>query len=202
MSNLDPKATKSIARTQLVDEENVSAMFEFAAVTVVDINNQKVFRGVTFGLARRFSIAKTDSIDIVIDPQAIPEEKSFVLLPFVFSAIGGGPVNIDIYFGTTSSEDGTLWETINRDTTSPNTADTTVRFNPTISDPGTKLALEYQIQSNGTAAVAAIGGAVKEDFILRLRKDGKYLIRATNIDTVDDVQCTVASDFFEVAEGI
>lgn len=175
--------------------------FQFGGFVVTDINNQKVLQGVTFGLAKRFSIAKSASVDIVLDPQAVSEEKDLILLPFVFQAFGGGPVNIDIYFGATSSENGTLWESTNRDNLSSNTANTTVRFNPTVSEDGTKMPLEYQIQSNGVPAVAAIGGAVAEDFITRLRKDGKYLIRLTNIDTVDGVVCTIATDFFEVEEG-
>jgi hypothetical protein len=184
------------------DAPNISAFgFEFGAITTVSINDQKVFQGVAFGYAKRFSIGSEGVADIVIDPRAVPAEKSFILLPFKFQASGGGPVEIDLYAGTVSTETGTLWGEINRDGTSANTADTIVRLNPTISNIGTKLPIEYEIQSNGIPAVAAIGGAVSEDFILRLDKSVKYLIRLTNIDTAI-LRCTFAGNIFEVAEGI
>lgn len=184
------------------DAPNVAAFgFRFGAITTVGINDQKVFQGVTFGYAKRFVLASEAVANIVIDPQLIPAEKSFVLLPFSFQASGGGPVNIDLFFGTDSDDNGAIWEGVNRDATSFNSPDTIIRHNPTINDVGTQLPLEYQIQSNGIPAVAAIAGGVSEDFIFRLRKDGKYLIRLTNTDTAE-LQLTFAADFFEVAEGL
>lgn len=175
--------------------------FQFGGFIVTKIENQKVLQGVTFGWSKRFVIAKSSSVDIIIDPTSIPSEKNFIILPIRFQAALAGPVNVDIYFGATASDDGTLWEGLNRDALSSNTPATIIRFEPTVSDDGTKLPLEYQIPSNGTPAVASVAGAVEEDFISRLRTDGKYLIRLSNIDTVNGANCTLATDIFEVEEG-
>jgi hypothetical protein len=175
--------------------------FQYGGFFVTKIENQKVFQGVVFGWSKRFVIAKSGSVDIIIDPTAIPEEKDFIILPIKFQGALAGPINVDIYFGATADNDGTEWEGINRDALSLNTPATIVRFEPTVSDPGTKIPLEYQIPSNGTAAVTSVAGAVEEDFISRLRTDGKYLIRLTNLDTVNAAQCQFSTDIFEVEEG-
>ncbi len=198
--SLPERSKNSIARTAITDESGVSAMFTHAAVTTVDINSEKVFKGLAFGTSKRISFPATPGlVSITFDSQAVTKDK-VVLLPMSFKAFGAGPVNIDIYFGGTYGDDGTLIDVFNRDNESANTPKSILRLNPTITTKGLKLPPEFVIFSNGTPAVTSIGGEVIGDFISLLRKDGKYLIELSNQDN------TIANgwfglDFFEVNKG-
>lgn len=202
--SLDPNAKESIPRTMLTDEKGNSAMFEYAAVTTVDINNQKVFRGVSYTWSRRFTVPSSavggGILDIVINPTCIPSEKLFVALPVSFIAFGAGPINVDIYFGTSSDEDGTLWLGTNRDFRIEEPACTKIRLSPTINDPGIKTPLEFMIPSDGVPAVASFGGQVEENLISIGRKDGKYMFRFTNTEA-NPASCLFSFDIFEATEG-
>jgi hypothetical protein len=175
--------------------------FEFGALTTVDINSQKVFQGVTFGATKRLTYPKSPGlVNIVFDGTAVTKEK-LVLLPVNFNAAGAGPIHIDIYFGGTYGDDGTVIECFNRDNESLVTCDSEIRLNPTITSKGTKLPGEFIILSNGTPAVATLGGEVIDNFISLLRKDGKYLIELSNQDTVTAAVGWIGLDFFEVDES-
>lgn len=173
--------------------------FEFDATTVVDINSQKVFRDAAFSWSKRFSIAGLATVDIVIDPQAIAP-KIGVVLPVSFKAIGAGPINIDFYFGTDANEDGTLWVGGNRDNRSSTTPSAVIRLSPTINNSGTKLPFEFLLMSNGTAAVATVGGEAKDDLIFIPRLDGKYMFRLMNTENAV-AQCSFAMTMFEAEKG-
>lgn len=173
--------------------------FEFDAIATVDINSQKVFRDVAFSWSKRFSIAGLATVDIVIDPQAIAP-KIGVVLPITFKAIGAGPINIDFYFGTDSDDDGTLWSGGNRDNRSSTPTNTVVRLSPTINSDGTRLPFEFLLMSNGTAAVATVGGEAKDDLIFIPRLDGKYMFRLINTENAV-AQCSFAMTIFEAEIG-
>lgn len=173
-----------------------NAVFPFRAVTTVDINSQKVFEGVAFGLTKRVTYTAATLTNITFDAQAVTKDR-VVLLPISFKAFGAGPINIDVYFGGDYSDNGTQVGCFNRDGENSNTCDSIVRLNPTINTKGTKLPLEFVILSNGTPAVASLGGDVIDDFITLLRKDGKYLIELDNTDSVDAVGW-FGMNFFEV----
>lgn len=158
--------------------------FQFGAQTTVDINSQKVFEGVAFGATKRVTFpAASGLVNIVFDPTAVTTEK-LVLLPISFSAFGAGPIHIDVYFGGEYGADGTEIECYNRDNESLNTCKSVIRLNPTVTTKGTKLPIEFIILSDGTPAIASLGGEVIDDFITLLRKDGKYLIECANQDSV------------------
>lgn len=171
--------------------------FKYGAKTIVDINSQKVFEGVCFSWSRRFVLPSSGDVPIVVDPTGISGEKSSVVLPTKFVAVGGGPIFIDLYFGTDSDEDGTLWAGGNRDNNLTTAPETTVRFDPTINDYGTKTPFETMIPSNGVSAVASFGGQSLESLIFRARTDGKYTFRVLNQEATA-VNCLFAMTVFEV----
>jgi hypothetical protein len=45
-----------------------------------------------------------------------------------------------------------------------------------------QLSPEFEIFSDGVAAVAVLGGEINEEFVFNARKDGKYMLRLTNIE--------------------
>lgn len=172
---------------------------QFGSNVTLDTFNNRVFKHEVFAISKRIAIAKNTSIDIVIDPTengTFPQD-DFVLLPIFAQATGGGPVNIDIYAGSDTDPDGTLIESVDRNTDGALTAHTVIRQDPTINDIGTKLPVEFQIPSNGTAAVSEIGGSTKDNFILIPRKDIRYLFRFTNVDTVANVTLVFTVNWFE-----
>jgi len=168
-------------------------------VVVIDTFNNKVLNHEIFSISKRFTIAKSSSITIVIDPiengPFIKED--FQFLPLFIQAAGGGPVNIDLYAGVDSDTDGTIWESIDRNTVDPLTAHIVTRLNPTINNIGLKVPTEFQIPSNGTPATSTIGGEVKENFLLVPRKDIRYAFILENLDAVTAVNCIFAFNWIE-----
>lgn len=190
-----------MAHNPILLSDMLKTYFNFGALTTVDINSQKVFQGVSFGTSKRITYPKATGLtNIVFDGTAVTKDK-LVLLPINFNAFGAGPIHIDIYFGGTYGDDGTLIDCYNRDNESSNTCDSVVRLNPTITTKGTKLPPEFIILSNGTPAVASLGGEVIDNFASLLRKDGKYLIELANQDTGVDAFGWFGLDFFEVDES-
>lgn len=153
----------------------------FGSISAIDIAEDRVLLGKTFSIAKRHTLALSSTNDIVIDPTSCSCDY-LIFQPVAFKAFGAGPINIDMYFGVNSDEDGTLWQSINRDNTSANTSPVVVRLNPTINDPGTKLPVEFTVFSNGTAAVATAGGETREGLIFNARQDGKYMFRVINTE--------------------
>jgi len=178
-----------------------AATFEFAAVTTVDINSQKVFRDVAFSWSKRFTIGASATVNIVIDPTALGADIVPVVLPVNFTAVEAGPINIDLYFGTDSDEDGTLIVGGNRDNRSSTVPVVTVRLAPTINDDGTKTPFEAMIPSDGVAAVSSFGGQSKDDLIFIARKDGKYMFRLINTENAV-AQASIAMTIFEAIKGV
>lgn len=175
--------------------------FEFNAQAVVDVNSQKVFRGVAWSWSRRFTLPASAEQNIVIDPTAIPAGTMAVVLPVSFIGFGAGPINIDMYFGTTAAEGGTLWTAGNRDhriTTQPATV---IRYNPNVSELGTKLPFEFMVPSDGVPANATLGGDTKDDLISIARTDGKYAFNLTNTEA-NPASCAFAITIFEVIPGV
>jgi hypothetical protein len=177
-----------------------NAAFEYGAVTTVDINSQKVFDDVTFAFSRRFAIGSSATVDIVVDPTAIPSGKILVVLPVGFTVFGAGPINIDLYIGTDADADGTLWVAGNRDTRSSTTSDTIMRLNPTINNAGTKTPFEFLVPSDGVPAVASFGGQSKDDLILIADISQKYMFRLVNTEA-NAASALISFSFFEIEEA-
>lgn len=177
-----------------------AAAFPFAAITTVDINSQKVFKDVAFSWSKRFTVGASATVDIVIDPTGIAADRVAVVLPVAFTAFGAGPLNIDLYFGTDSDEDGTLWDGGNRDNTSATAPKATVRLNPTVNSVGVKTPFEFMVPSDGVPAVSSFGGQAKDDLIFIARKDGKYMFRIVNTEA-NAASCLFSVTIFEAIIG-
>lgn len=173
-----------------------NAASPFGAAISLDIENSKIFEDIVFSIAKRFTIGISATVDIVIDPQAC-NCGFLVFLPVAIKAFQAGPVNIDFYFGVDSDEDGTLWESANRLNTSSTSSNLTVRLNPTINDVGIKLPPEFAIYSNGTPAIATIGGESVDDLVFVARQDGKYMFRLINQEAAV-AQAHASFNWFEV----
>ncbi len=172
----------------------------FGSNITLDTFNNRVFKHQVFGLSKRFSLAKTTSATVVIDPtENGPYTKNeFVLLPIYIQAANAGPISIDVYIGTDSDSDGTLWLGGDRNFEDPETPHILARLNPTITSLGTQTPFEFQVPSNGTPAVTTIGGEVQDNLIIIPRKDIRFALVLTNNDTVNAASCVVAFNWFEL----
>jgi len=174
---------------------------KFGSTVTLDTFNNRVFNHQVFGLSKRFTIPANGVVDIVIDPteKGTFPKNTFVMLPLSINTSGAGPVEVDIYAGTDSDQDGTLWDSTDRNFDTPLTAHTTIRFNPTISTIGTKSPTEYCIYSvAGQGNTADVGGSVKTDLITVPRKDIRYTIQLTNTDSSNEARGVFTFDWFEV----
>jgi hypothetical protein len=171
----------------------------FNANVVNNIENEKVFQGVAFSIAKRFDLVGGATANILIDLTGITTGR-VVFFPVKFKAFGAGPVNIDLYRDPVSADDGTIWEYMNRDDNSANLSKTVVRFNPTVSDPGDKTPVEFAVFSDGVAAVAVAGGESKDNLVFNAVIGKKYLFKVTNIEAGADAFVHYASDYFEIEQ--
>jgi hypothetical protein len=152
------------------------------AIASERIENNLIFTNeCVFSISKRFLIGASGTVDIVIDPTAVSSD-FLVFLPVSLKAFLAGPITVDFYFGVDAGNDGTLWDTINRNNPSLKTSELVARLNPTINDIGTKLPAEFEIFSDGTPATTVLGGEVTEDLVFNARKDGKYMFRLINTE--------------------
>lgn len=157
--------------------------------------NKKIFDDQVFSLAKRFTVAKSTSVDIVFDPTAHSGVMCF--LPIAFTCALGGPIEIDLHLGVDANENGKPWTTINRNNPSIVTANLKIRLNPTIVDAGI-IGPEFLIPSDGTGAVAKAGGQAQEDLAFNANTAIKYMFRVRNIDAVTDVKMSIGASWFEL----
>lgn len=173
---------------------------EYGTIATISINSQKVFKNCVFSWSKRFDLGSSAVCDIVIDPVCIPPHKELLILPVAFTAFGAGPINVDTYFGTDSDEDGIIWEGVNRNHSSLMMPLSTIRYNPTINNIGTKTPLEFMIPSDGIPATAVLGGQAQDDLISILKCSGKYTFRLTNLEA-DVAKCVFALTTIELTKG-
>lgn len=151
------------------------------ALAFEKIENTLVLRKeCVFSISKRFLVGASATVDIIIDPTSIPASNGFIVFPISIKAFQAGPITVDLYYDTDSDDNGTLWMAENRNHESLVTSNLVIRLSPTINDIGTKLSPEFEIFSDGTPAVAVIGGETREDFILNGKKAGKYMLRLIN----------------------
>jgi hypothetical protein len=174
-----------------------SILYRFKTLCFINIENAKVFDEIMFSVSKRLTIPSSPAkLDIVMDPTGC-DCSDLIFLPAVFKALGAGPIHIDFYFGTDSDDDGTLWQSINRDHNSSNDSHLDIRLNPTINNPGTLLPTEFIILSNGVAATSEIGGESKDGQMFKARKDGKYMLRLLNQEA-NPAHSHVSLNWFEL----
>lgn len=176
-----------------------NAFAKVKAVIIEPIQDNKVFKNEVFSAGYRFNIPSTGSVNIVIDPLGMTRD-NLVVLPIPIKAYGAGPIDIDVYYGGTYGDDGTLIQSANRNLNRPDiTAGMVLRFNPTVTTDGTMFPPgQNVIFSNGVPATAKLGDSSSGgNLILVGNKDEKYLIRLTNTDAQDAASCHIGLNWFE-----
>jgi hypothetical protein len=157
--------------------------------------NNKIFQDQVFGISKRLTIGDSEVINIGIDATAVDCD-FLVLLPIAVKALGAGPLNIDLYVGSTFTG-GTEIVSSNRNLDSSVTAKLKWYLAPTITGDGTKAAPEFTVLSNGTAAVSKITGESAEDLPINMVKGIKYIIRITNT-AANSGTGAIANNWFEL----
>lgn len=178
------------------------AIFEYGALTTVDLNSQKVFRNAAFSWSKRFTLASSATQYIIIDPTALSTDKTLVILPVFFQGFGAGPIFVDLHANPTYSNE-VEWTASNRDGRSVTTPETKVYYIGTatnVTDEGPKLAPEFMIPSNGVPAVSSFGGQTKDDLILIANPAVKYMFKLDNQES-NAATCVFAMSVFEATEG-
>jgi hypothetical protein len=177
-----------------------SPINEFGAIPFVTIEDAKVIAGIVFAVRQRFVVPKSDSIDIVLDPTAFTGQE-LVFQPLGFDGIGG-PFHIDIYAGITANSDGTPVLITNKNFKSGNIAQVVAQLDPTgVTIPPEAVGpIQLLVPSNGTGAVGSSGASASDAIVNVLDHNIKYLIRITNVDTVNDGTIEVKTDHFEVPQ--
>jgi len=174
------------------------AVSPFGAIINLSIENAKIVEGITWSIADRFVVqpATTKVFDILFDPTAFSKSE-LILLPISFKAFGAGPVFIDTYVDPVVTANGTEILSINRNLKIADAAELKIYKQPTTSSPGSKLPPEFSIFSDGTAAVAHVGGSVSIDLVLVIDPTKKYLFRLSNQENTN-ADATISSAWFEV----
>ncbi len=168
------------------------------AVNVRPEASFKVFEDQVFSISKRLTYPSTGIVNIIADPTSC-SCGILALQPLKFKAAFAGPIHIDIYANPTFTPNTPL-ETLNRDFTSDTEAEILWYLNPTISDDGVLLPPEFIILSDGTAAVASLGGESQEDLISNIDLTIPYLIRATNQEA-NVAQGGFSANWFELPAG-
>ena len=168
---------------------------QFGVNVILDVFNNRVFNHEIFGISKRFDIAASEVIDIILDTTLFDKDQ-LVLLPVSVSGFDAGPLNVDLYIGTTYTV-GTTWPGTDRNLVDPVTPKSFGKYKPTITVLGTKSEVEFFVPSNGVAAVAKLAGATKEDLIIKLAPGTTYHFRITNT-TASTGQGLFAANWFEV----
>jgi len=170
---------------------------QFGTNITLDTFNNRVFNHEVFGLSKRFSIASSEVIDIVLDTTLFDKE-TLVLLPFSITGFDAGPLFADLYVGTTYTG-GTNWSGIDRNfCDTVESSEVFAVYKPTITLEGVKQEPEFMIPSNGTPAVATLAGAAKSDLLFKLKPGINYMLRITNTSTSNSGTGLIAMNWFEV----
>ena len=173
----------------------------FGSRIVLDTFNNRVFNHEVFGVAKRFSFGASSQTHIVINPieKGAYPHNTLVFLPITVKSYGAGPIEIDIYVGTNSNNDGTLWESTDRNFIDPLTAHLTWRLNPTITNIGIKTPTEYSIYSSaGVGNSEDVGGEIKTSLLFIPVKTVAQTIRLTNTDASNAGIGHISANWFEV----
>lgn len=168
----------------------------FGAITTLTIEDAKAVEGIAWSVRKRYTLAASASVDLIIDPTAFVGQV-VVFQPISFDAIGG-PFEIDIYRGATADDDGTLINPFNRDLTIAANGQVIFRKDPGSVVTGADKIMELFVPSNGTGTVATSGAASGDAIVVKLDTTKKYLIRITNTDNSAAATIGVKTDHFEV----
>lgn len=180
----------------MADKSVINFTSKVGASVIEDVRAHLVFLHQVFSVSKRFTVPKSASRYIIIDTTLCGCDFLVYAAP-VFKAFGGGTVTIDLYQNPTYTP-GTEWVALDRNFDTPVSPETKYYFNTSVAAEGTKTAWEWEIFSNGVAAVSSIGGESSEDIAIIAGKEQPYMFKLTNLDTTNDARCTFHSDFFEI----
>jgi len=148
-----------------------------------------------FSISKRFVIPTSGVVNIFFDGSACDND-FIVFFPVFFQGFGAGPIEIDLYAGSSVEEDGTIIECFNRNEFSDKESGMIIRLNPTIIEDGQKLPPEFEVPSDGIPATAILGGSTKGATITNLNKSIKHMFRLTNTEA-SPARCVIAANWIE-----
>ena len=169
------------------------------ALLVSTIPEDFFARGMTYTYQDYHTFGASEVKDFLFDPTGYTpppggQNRIVGFFPSVFAE--AGPILVDFYHSTTASEDGTLLDIFNRDSTSSNTPSSTLRLGPTVSNAGTRFS-GIGVPANATGAGQQVSSSVEESLPFALDITMKYLMRFTNQNGADTL-VSIRFTFFEI----
>jgi len=115
----------------------------------------------------------------------------------ILDSVADGDTLVQIYGGTTTSDDGTLEPSGNFNFNSSNIAVTTMYSSPTITDDGTYIARTYMLGGSGSSTPAqAHAAASMQNLDIVLTPNSNFMVRFTN-EAGRDIQVLFEMTFAE-----
>lgn len=145
------------------------------AIGTIDQEHLKIHQGKGFTLAKRIVIDDTGGATPTHEFLGIVPAGVFPHFRSITVSSDGGPVDVDLYEGTTVSANGTAITPYNNNRNSGTTAAMTVFESPTITTDGTLL---EPIIIPGTKQQGSFGSEASNEW--NLKADTIYMIRITN----------------------
>lgn len=160
------------------DEERLKFDPYAHAITVIQEQHRVLHDGFMFhasGKVTGMINANVDDFLFVVPAAVHPHFQSFKL------ELGRGDVDILIYEGATTSDDGTVQTSFNINRNSANTPGSALYIGPTVTDVGTLIHTGWAVPTGTGTGLSATGTIVSsqgEEWVLK--PSTKYLIRVTN----------------------
>lgn len=194
--------------TDLRDRNNVSFVSEDAAITYlanlintpraidittgasvgIDYAHSEIHSGNHYKAGKQnISLNQDDTIELLF---VAPDTTTWA--HWVLVAQTTGQCVIQVYEGTTTSDNGTSITPINRNRNSSNVATVAVYYAPTVTDDGTKIA-ERWLGGFGFKEASSSEYRGNKEFILK--RNTKYLVRLTAIN--DSIKGVIGGDWYE-----
>ena len=164
----------------MIGNGRFGAAYTADAVNVRPEASFKVFLDQVFSISKRIDWGNSEIVDLVIDP-TLCTCSVLALLPIGFKAAFAGPIDIDVFINPTFTPNTPL-TTLNRNFPGSAVSPLLWYLRPTVSAPGVQVPSEFRVLSDGTAAVASLGGEAQENLIINIDMTNKYLIRMTNTE--------------------
>ena len=160
------------------------------AVGNIDQEHLMIHEGLMYTVSARMTIANaggTFEFLASVPAGVYPHFRTITI------ATDGGPIDVDLYGGTTTTADGTPVTAVNNNQASSNTASTSVFHTPTITTDGTLL---EAILIPGNKQTGSLGSEASNEWVLQ--SSTKYMIRITNNTTgAGTSEFTINISFYE-----
>jgi len=155
------------------------------SLQVIDYAHHEIHSGSHFYIKNYMDLTNAQVFDfLAVTPDTL--KWAHMLVEFNFEA----EAHIQVYEGTTTSNDGTTVTPVNRNRNSSTTPTVSIYHTPTVTDVGTLIA-GYKTGSGNK-----VGGEIRGSNELILKQNTKYLIRLTN-DTALNNWVDYLADWYE-----